>query len=103
MIDRVGEKHYLKADAGCRNTLYNSRLQTGAENFDELIKSGISNYRIEFLNESPEQVNKILSAYFQLENSEITGEELWRVLKIQSRLGVTRGQFNHPDSNPWQK
>ena len=29
--DRVGALHTLKADAGCRNTLYNSRAQTGAE------------------------------------------------------------------------
>lgn len=102
MVDRVGEKHYLKADAGCRNTLYNSRLQTGAENFDELRLEGISKYRIEFLNETLEEVDKILDAYFQLEKGEITGEELWRILKIQSKLGVTRGQFNHPDSNPWE-
>ena len=30
MRDRVGLEHPLKADAGCRNTLFNGRAQTGA-------------------------------------------------------------------------
>jgi putative protease len=29
--DRVGALHPLKADAGCRNTVYNALAQTGAE------------------------------------------------------------------------
>ncbi|MEO6992172.1 MAG: U32 family peptidase, partial [Lacunisphaera sp.] len=38
--DRVGAEHPLKADAGCRNTVYNSRAQTGAEYAARLIELG---------------------------------------------------------------
>ena len=34
--DRVGQEHVLKADAGCRNTVFNARAQTGAEHFSQL-------------------------------------------------------------------
>jgi putative protease len=34
--DRVGAEHVLKADAGCRNTVFNSRAQTGAEHVARL-------------------------------------------------------------------
>ncbi len=38
--DRVGAEHPLKADAGCRNTVYNSRAQTGAEFADRMVALG---------------------------------------------------------------
>ena len=34
--DRVGLEHPLKADAGCRNTVFNARAQTGAESVERL-------------------------------------------------------------------
>lgn len=99
--DRVGESHYLKADAGCRNTLYNSRIQTGAEHFHSLKESGLNHFRIEFLNDSPDQVRAILETYRELDQGHISGEDLWQKLKIKSQLGVTRGQFQHAEHGAW--
>ena len=56
--DRVGAEHPLKADVGCRNTVYNSLAQTGAEYVARMLALGVRNFRIEFLNETPEQVRK---------------------------------------------
>jgi U32 family peptidase len=89
--DRVGAHHILQADAGCRNTVFNGTAQTGAEFVQRLIRLGASTFRIEFLQENPEQVKQIIQSYRQLLNHEVTGTQLWRTLKLQSQLGVTRG------------
>jgi U32 family peptidase len=91
--DRIGAEHPLKADAGCRNTVYNSRAQTGAEFLDRLLALGARSFRIEFLNESAEELQRTVSRYRQLLRGEITGAELWREFKLINQLGVTRGQL----------
>jgi putative protease len=91
--DRVGAEHPLKADAGCRNTVFNSQAQTGAEFVERLLVLGAKNFRVEFLNESPEEIVRTISKYRQLLRGEISGAQLWRELKLFNQLGVTRGQM----------
>ncbi|MCX7596609.1 MAG: U32 family peptidase, partial [Fischerella sp.] len=92
---RVGTEHILHADAGCRNTVYNGTAQTGAEYVQHLIELGLRYFRIEFVNETPEQVTQTIHHYQQLLHGEITGCQLWRKLKLQNQLGVTRGSMTH--------
>jgi putative protease len=91
--DRVGAEHPVKADAGCRNTVFNSLAQTGAEYLPQMLALGARRFRLEFLNESPEQVRRTIARYQQLLRGEITGTDLWRELKLFNQLGVTRGQI----------
>ena len=91
--DRVGAEHPLKADAGCRNTVFNSQAQTGAEFVATLLTLGVRNFRVEFLNESPEEVVRTITKYRQLLRGEISGSTFWRELKLFNQLGVTRGQM----------
>ena len=39
--DRVGAEHVLKADTGCRNTVFNSQTQTGAEFVEKMLALGV--------------------------------------------------------------
>jgi putative protease len=91
--DRVGAEHPVKADVGCRNTVFNALAQTGAEYVSRMIELGVRHFRVEFLNETPEQVTQTISKYRRLLRSEITGTRLWRELKLMNQLGVTRGQI----------
>jgi putative protease len=91
--DRVGAEHALKADAGCRNTVFNSQTQTGAEYISKMIELGVRNFRVEFLDEPPETVERTIAKYRQLLRGEIDGTQLWRELKLMNQLGVTRGQI----------
>ncbi|WP_040548430.1 U32 family peptidase [Pedosphaera parvula] len=91
--DRVGAEHPLKADAGCRNTVFNSLAQTGAEYVARMMALGARHFRIEFLNETPEQVVQTITKYRQLLRGEIEGAQLYRELKLLNQLGVTRGQM----------
>jgi putative protease len=91
--DRVGMEHPLKADAGCRNTVFNARAQTGAEAVSRLMGLGIRHFRVEFVDESAAEVERTLGRYRALLRGEITGEALWRELKLNNQIGVTRGQM----------
>ncbi|WP_413199509.1 DUF3656 domain-containing U32 family peptidase [Nostoc piscinale] len=91
LLDRVGSEHILQADACCRNTVFNGTAQTGAEYVQRLIELGLRHFRIEFVNETPEQVTKTIHRYRQLLQGEISGSQLWRELQLQNQLGVTRG------------
>src|SRR5690606_33109314 len=89
--DRTGAAHPLKADAGCRNTLFNARAQTGAEFASDLLGLGARVFRVEFLNETPAEIADTLDRYERLLRGEIDGGSLWRELKLINQLGVTRG------------
>lgn len=92
--DRAGVEHILQADAGCRNTVFNGRAQTGAEYLQHLITKGARQFRLEFLNESGELVQETIDRYQQLLRGDIKGQDLWRTLNLQSQLGVTRGSIS---------
>ncbi|MGF1512379.1 MAG: DUF3656 domain-containing protein [Elainellaceae cyanobacterium] len=92
--DRAGVDHMLQADAGCRNTLFNGTAQTGAEYVHRLLELGLRHVRIEFLQEPPSEVSQIIQHYQRLLRGEIGGAQLWQTLKLQNRLGVTRGPLD---------
>jgi putative protease len=89
--DRVGVDHPLRADVGCRNTLFNAVPQTGARFFADLRAAGLRRFRVELLEETAEETTRVIHAYQALLRGEREGEELWRSLRAQSQLGVTRG------------
>ncbi len=95
--DRVGMEHPLKADVGCRNTVFNARAQTGAEFIEPLLAIGARHFRIEFVNESPVEVARTITQYRALLRGEITGARLWQELKLINQLGVTRGQLDQTE------
>ena len=94
--DRVGAELPLRADAGCRNTVYNNRAQTGAEYAGRLRELGAAHFRVEFIHEPADEVRTTLQRYSQLLRGEVTGAELWRELRLINQLGVTRGQMETP-------
>jgi len=91
--DRVGIEHPLRADAGCRNTLFNAAAQTGALYYDDLFTAGLRQFRVELLEESGEETQRVITAYQALLDETRTGEHLWRDLRAQSQLGVTQGTY----------
>ncbi len=89
--DRVGMEHPLKADVGCRNTLYNATPQSSAEVVSDLIQRGIRQFRIEFLNDTPSEMRQVIRSYRELLAGRTTGQEVWTTLEAMNRVGVTRG------------
>ena len=96
--DRVGARHPVKADAGCRNTVFNALAQTGAEHAALFQRLGAGRFRVEFLDETADEVGRTVGMYQRLLRGEVTGTQLWQELNLASRLGVTRGPRERGES-----
>lgn len=89
--DRMGMEHSLKADVGCRNTLFNAVPQSAAEMVPALLEQGVRDFRIELLNERPDDIRRTIESYLQLLDGRLSGRDVWTRLRAANRLGVTRG------------
>lgn len=89
--DRVGQRHRLTADVGCRNTLFNGRAQSGARFYRELHAAGLRRFRIELLDESEAEAAETIRTYQALLRGDCEGGELFSRLQADSRLGVVEG------------
>jgi len=89
--DRVGSEHPVKADVGCRNTVFNARAQSGAQCAEALLAAGLRRFRVEFLSENRSEARHLIRVYRQLLEGEVPGEEVWRDIKVHLQLGVTKG------------
>lgn len=89
--DRLQIEHPLKADVGCRNTLFNAVPQSGAEIVPSILSHGVKHYRLELLDEHGNELRQILELYQQLLAGTVKGKEVWTRLQASNRVGVTRG------------
>jgi putative protease len=90
--DRVGMEHTLKADVGCRNTLFNAVPQSAAEAVPSLLAQGIRHFRLELLADpAPHELDALLALYRDLLAGRVSGKDVWTRLKAANRVGVTRG------------
>lgn len=91
MRDRVGQLHTLKADVGCRNTLFRGQAQTGARFYKTLRDAGASTFRIELLREDAAATTALINAYAGLLRGETLAGDLFARLGLESKLGVVEG------------
>ncbi|WP_058300411.1 U32 family peptidase [Gorillibacterium timonense] len=91
--DRIGMSHPVRVDEGCRNTVYHAIEQSGAEYLPQFLSLGVRRFRVEFLEETPEKVQEVLSLYRRALGGTIPGTQVWKTLKATNQLGVTRGQL----------
>lgn len=92
--DRQGMEHPLKADVGCRNTLFNAVAQSAAEHIGSLRSAGVGHFRIELLDQNNVEIAEIIAAHRELLNGRIDAKNVWSRLKATNQLGVTRGTFD---------
>ncbi|MEM7601742.1 MAG: DUF3656 domain-containing protein, partial [Verrucomicrobiota bacterium] len=85
--DRVGQLHPLKADVGCRNTLFNGRAQSGAKFYELLKREGLARFRVELLDENRVQAEEVIQLYYKV----IDAQSVIDDLPFESRLGVVEG------------
>ena len=91
--DRVGMEHPLRADVGCRNTLFHATAQTGAAFFPQFHAAGLRHFRIELLEETAAETLRTIEAYRSLLAGRRNGADLHRELHATSQIGVTKGTY----------
>ena len=91
--DRSGVEHPLRADLGCRNTLFNGTAQTGVEGLPALLDAGVRHLRIELLDEDATSTQRRVRLYADALAGRLASREVWRQERIHHQLGVTRGNL----------
>ena len=91
--DRSGVEHPLRADLGCRNTLFNGRAQSGVEALPDLLAAGVRHFRLELLDETAEATVRRVQLYSQALLGRVASATVWQQERIDNRLGVTRGSL----------
>ena len=49
------------------------------------------NFRVELLDESPDEIRLTLDSYRDLLSGRVAGRDVWKKLNAANRVGVTRG------------
>ena len=86
--DRVGESHPIRADVGCRNTVFHARPQSGASHIPQLLATGLRHFRLELLEESPEEAVLLLASYREALLGHSDPSHLAHSLGARDQLGV---------------
>jgi U32 family peptidase len=91
--DRVGANFPVLPDTGCRNTVFNSVPQSGAEYVGRMRELGLARFRVDLLRETPAEVGPLLNRYARVVGGLDDGRTAWRELRALNQLGVTRGSL----------
>ena len=86
--DRVGAEHPIKADVGCRNTVFHAKAQSGGEFLRQFLDAGAKTFRIELLDEDAARTQLVIKGYRQLLAGDMSGLDQLNVVR---QLGVTSG------------
>ncbi len=92
--DRKGIDHLMLHDATGRSTVYTGRVQTAAELQPALRALNIGHWRVEMLDERPEDVRQLVDLYSGWIGGTVTPDALVRHLKARNPAGVTRGTLD---------
>jgi len=96
--DWAGHEHLVKADVGCRNTVYNAIPQSASQYVRRMVDLGVRWFRVEFLREGTEGVKRLLDGYREVLEGRADGERLWKELRASNTLGVTRGPLGRNEA-----
>ncbi len=91
--DAKGALHPLKADAECRNTMFNGVPQSALRLIPALRECGVSAFRVEVLFDAPEVVRRKVELYGELLARRAQTDEALQALGAVERYGVTDGQL----------
>ncbi len=96
--DPYGNMHFLKADQECRNTFFKATPQSAGFLMKDLADKGVTRFRLEALNETPEEINLKIKTYLKLLNEEISVTEAMNALSLVESYGLGLGQMNKTDT-----
>lgn len=95
--DRVGKSHPVKADVGCRNTIYNAVPQSASPYMRGMRDLGVRWFRVELLLHPPDEARRLIRAYRDVIDGRNDGQTLWREMNALNFMGVTRGPLGRTE------
>lgn len=89
--DQFGNRHHIKPDQECRNTMYNAISQSAAQYITEWHQTGLGFIRYEALRERNNDLIEKIQTYIQLIKNEITAPEASQKLGAMESYGLSVG------------
>ena len=93
ILDHKGKKHFLQSDSECRNTLYLGTPRSALRLLPKLKKAGITHFRLEMLDDSPEMVRRKIEIYASALNGTLPLQEAIGQINAEEKYGVSEGQL----------
>jgi putative protease len=94
--DARGRNHPVMADVGCRNTVFGAEAQVASRHLDQLMRSGIADYRLEFVHESTDEVLQVSAAFQDYFAGKASSVELDKRLQKIAPQGTSEGSLFVP-------
>jgi putative protease len=95
--DEQGRAHRVMADVGCRNTVFGAEAQEASLHLDDLRRAGIRHYRLEFVDESREQVTRVARVFAAALAGDLPASESHRLLQQLAPQDTTEGSLFVPE------
>ncbi len=86
--DYAGHEHPVVVDVACRNTVFNAFAQSAAPLVPRLLERGVRRFRVEFVWERADEVQRTLAAYKQLIGGQVTPAAALKAAAAHERYGV---------------
>jgi len=89
--DQFGNRHQIKADQECRNTMFNAVPQSAARFVEQWKKAGLGSIRYEALYERGDELVGKIRGYQDLLLGKRTFEQIVGELKLHEKYGLGEG------------
>lgn len=96
--DQFGNRHFIKADQECRNTMFNAVAQSAASLIPKLMEKGVCQFRIELLHERGEELTKKVRSYIDYLDEKIETDELKANIGALEKYGLDSGRLLKQDT-----
>lgn len=97
--DQQGRVHPVIADVGCRNTVFGAQSQDASKHMARWLQSGLQHVRLEFVQETPAQIQQIIQVYQKGLAGEVSWGDVAKSLRTVTPSGTTEGSFFVPDNH----
>ncbi len=96
--DMYGNRHEIKADQECRNTMFNAKAVSTVEFFYRWLKQGVGSFRFECLHETASELTDKIDPYFKLLNEELVVSDVLDRLNQAETYGLGLGHMALKDN-----
>ena len=93
--DAQGRRHPVMADVGCRNTVFGNEAQFDGQWVEQWWHTGIADFRIEFVHQTGDQIQEVLTAFESFFAGRISADDLETLLNVDD-VKTTQGSLFVP-------
>lgn len=93
LLDKIGEIFPIEKKYNCITEIYNSKKILLIEDWKKLVKAGIGYFRLNFLDESPREIKKIVLLHQRFIKGQMEEEDISTLQKLK-KAGFTKGHLN---------